>query len=89
MQGIIQQIQADRNFGFIRGPEGGKVFFHRSALTHPDSFATLEVGMGVEFEPQSGPKGPHAAKITVTPVETHPKLSFDELAAYFQRHAAS
>ena len=89
MQGIIQQIQADRSFGFIQDPEGGKVFFHRSALINSDSFATLEVGMGVEFEPASGPKGPRAAKITVTPVEMHPKLSFDELAAYFQRHAAS
>ena len=88
MQGTIQQMQADRSFGFIQDSEGGKVFFHRSALTHPDSFATLEVGMGVEFEPESSPKGPRATTITVTPVATHPQLSFDELAAYFQQHAA-
>ncbi len=88
MQGIIQRIQADRSFGFIRDPDGGNVFFHRSALTNPNIFATLEIGMGVEFEPESSPKGPRAAKITVTPIEMHPKLSFEELAAYFQRHAA-
>jgi len=67
MQGTIQSIRAERGFGFIRDVQGDDVFFHRSALTHPDSFATLEVGMVVEFEPESGPKGPRAAKITVNP----------------------
>lgn len=67
MQGTIQSIRAERGFGFIRDAAGGDVFFHRSALTHPDNFATLEVGMVVEFEPESGPKGPRAAKITVNP----------------------
>ena len=65
MQGTIQKIQAERGFGFIRDAEGGDIFFHRSALMHPDTFVTLEVGMVVEFEPESGPKGPRAAKITV------------------------
>lgn len=69
MQGTIQRIRAERGFGFIRDAAGGDVFFHRSALTHPDSFATLEVGMMVEFEPESGPKGPRAANITVRPRE--------------------
>ena len=89
MQGTIQTIHAKRGFGFIRDTEGVKVFFRRSALTPPASFASLEVGVRVEFEPESGPKGPRTAKITVTPLETPPGLSFEELAAYFQRHAAS
>lgn len=67
MQGTIQTIRADRGFGFIRDSNGGDVFFHRSALTDPDTFTTLEVGMIVEFEPESGSKGPRAAKITVIP----------------------
>jgi cold shock CspA family protein len=86
--GTIQTLHAKRGFGFIRDTEGAKVFFRRSALTPPASFASLEVGMRVEFEPESGPKGPHTATITVTPLETPPVLSFEELAAYFHRHAA-
>lgn len=89
MQGIIQAIHAKRGFGFILDTEGVKVFFRCSALSPPASFASLEVGVRVEFEPESGPKGPGTAQITVTPLETPPVLSFEELAAYFQRHAAS
>ena len=89
MQGTIQTIHMARGFGFIRDTEGAEVFFHRSALTPPASFATLEVGMRVEFEPESGPKGPRTATITVTPLETPPVLSFEALAAHFHRHAAS
>jgi cold shock protein len=88
MQGTIQTIHAKRGFGFIRDPEGAKVFFRRSALTPPARFATLEVGMRVEFEPEPGPKGPRAVTITVTPLETPPVRSFEALAAYFHRHAA-
>jgi cold shock protein len=88
MQGTIQTIHAKRGFGFLRDTEGAEVFFHRRALTPPERFATLEVGMRVEFEPESGPKGLRAAKITVTPLKTPPIRSFQELAAAFHRHAA-
>ena len=88
MPGTIQAIHAKRGFGFLRDTEGAEVFFHRSALTPPERFATLEVGMRVEFEPETGPKGLRTAKITVTPVKTPPIRSFQELAAAFHRHAA-
>jgi cold shock CspA family protein len=88
MQGTIQTIDAKHRFGFLRDATGAKVFFRRSALTPPERFATLEVGMQVEFEPASGPKGLRTAKITVTPLETPPGRSVEELAAYFRRHAA-
>jgi cold shock CspA family protein len=88
MQGTIQTLHAKQSYGFIRDAEGAKVFFRRNALTPPASFASLAVGMRVAFEPDSGPKGPRTAKITVIPLETPPVLSFEELAAYFQRHAA-
>jgi cold shock CspA family protein len=86
--GTIQTIHAKRGFGFIRDTEGAQVFFRRRALTPPASFASLEVGMRVEFEPEPGPKGLRTATITVTPLETPPVLSLNELAAYFQQHAA-
>jgi cold shock CspA family protein len=88
MQGTIQTIHAPRSFGCLRDPEGAKVFFRRRALTPPARFATLEVGMRVEFEPESGPKGLRTATITITPLETPPVLSCEALAAYFHRHAA-
>ena len=88
MQGTIQTIDAKHRFGFLRDAAGAKVFFRRSALTPPERFATLAIGMRVEFEPASGPKGLRTAKITVTPLETPPGRSFEELAAYFRRHAA-
>jgi CspA family cold shock protein len=67
MQGTIQTIRADRGFGFLRDTEGGEVFFHHSALPSHDHFATLRVGMVVEFEAESGPKGPRATKVTLVP----------------------
>jgi CspA family cold shock protein len=67
MQGTIQTIRTERGFGFLRDTEGAEVFFHRSALTLPDSFATLEVGMVVEFEAERGPKGLRASKVTIGP----------------------
>ncbi len=88
MHGTIQTIDAKHHFGFLRDAQGAKVFFRRSALTPPERFASLEVGMRVEFEPASGPKGLRTAKITVTPLETSPERSVAELAAYFRRHAA-
>jgi cold shock protein len=88
MQGTIHRIRTARGFGFIRDTEGAEVFFHRSALTPPERFATLEVGMRVEFEPESGPKGLRTAKITVIPLKTPPLRSFEELAAHIHRQAA-
>lgn len=88
MQGTIHSIRTERGFGFIRDTEGVEVFFHRSALTPPERFDTLEVGMGVEFEPESGPKGLRTEKITVTPLKTPPLRSFEELAAHVHGHAA-
>ena len=89
MQGTIQTIDAKHHFGFLRDATGAKVFFRRSALTPPERFASLAVGMRVEFEPASGPKGLRTAKITVTPLETPPGPSVEALAAYFRSHAAS
>jgi hypothetical protein len=39
-------------------------------------------------QPQSGPQGLRTATSTVTPLKPPLVLSFEALAAYFQRHAA-
>ncbi len=63
----IQTMRTDRGFGFLRDTEGVEVLFHHSALPSPDHFATLAVGMMVEFEAEADPKGPRATKVTVVP----------------------
>jgi cold shock CspA family protein len=88
MHGTIQTIHAARGFGFLRDPEGAEVLFHRRALTPPERCATLDVGMRVAFEPESGPKGLRTEKLTVAPVKTPALRSFAELAAHVHRHAA-
>jgi cold shock protein len=88
MQGTIYSLRPERGFGFIRDTKGAEVFFHRSAVTPPEGFSTLAVGMEVEFEPEAGPKGLRTAKLTVTPVKTPPLRSFEELAAHSHRYAA-
>ncbi len=88
MHGTIQSIRMERGFGFLRDTEGAEVFFHRSALTPPERFATLEVGMQVEFEPEAGPKGLRTAKLTVTPEKTLALRSFAELAVHVHGRAA-
>jgi cold shock protein len=82
MHGTIHSIRLERGFGFLRDTEGAEVFFHRSALTPPESFVTLAVGMQVEFEPEAGPKGLRTAKLTVTPEKTPALRSFAELAGH-------
>jgi cold shock CspA family protein len=88
MHGTIQTIHAARGFGFLRDPKGAEVFFHRSALTPPERFDTLEVGMPVEFEPEASLKGLRTAKLTVTPGKTPALRSFAELADAFHRDAS-
>jgi CspA family cold shock protein len=67
MQGTIQTIRAERGFGFLRDTEGGEVFFHHSALPSPEHFATLKVGMVVEFEAEPSSKGPRATQVRLVP----------------------
>jgi CspA family cold shock protein len=67
MQGTLQSLRMERGYGFLRDTEGNEVFFHHSALPSPDHFASLVVGMVVEFEAEADPKGPRAIKIMVVP----------------------
>jgi cold shock CspA family protein len=89
MHGTIHSIRPERGFGFIRDTGGAEVFFHRSAVTPPEGFAALAVGMPVEFETEVSPKGLRTAQLTVTPVKTPPLRSFAELAAHRHRYTAS
>ena len=70
-QGDIYTYKADRNFGFIRGSNGGNYFFHRSAISDEEllervRFISTGEMIPVIFEVAEGPKGPLAIDITLT-----------------------
>lgn len=64
MKGKIKRLIRERGFGFISTEDGTEVFFHRTAL-QDINFDTLEEGNSVEFDLESGPKGPRAVNLKV------------------------
>jgi len=61
-KGIIKRLMRDRGYGFIATEDGKDVFFHRTALRGL-RFDSLKEGQSVEFEVETGPKGPRAADV--------------------------
>lgn len=64
MKGTIKRVIRERGFGFISAEDGSEVFFHRSALQDVD-FDTLEEGNSVEFDVETGDRGPRAVNLKV------------------------
>ena len=62
MKGKVKRLIRDRGFGFITAEDGTEVFFHRSDLVGED-FDTMEEGASVEFDLESGAKGPRATSV--------------------------
>lgn len=62
-KGTVKWFNAAKGYGFISPSEGGEdVFAHYSAI-EMDGYKTLKQGQTVEFEVQTGPKGPQASNI--------------------------
>jgi CspA family cold shock protein len=61
--GTVKKVVADRGFGFITAEDGKEYFFHRSGLDSSLDFDRLAGGEKVEFEIETSPKGPRAAKV--------------------------
>ena len=61
--GTVKWFNESKGFGFITPSDGGKdVFVHFSAI-QSGGFRTLKEGQVVEFEIESGPKGPQATQV--------------------------
>jgi CspA family cold shock protein len=65
--GTIKKVVADRGFGFITADDDKEYFFHRSGLEASLDFDRLVGGEKVEFEIESSPKGPRAARVREAP----------------------
>jgi CspA family cold shock protein len=61
--GTVKKVVADRGFGFITAEDAKDYFFHRGALDPSLDFDRLLGGERVEFEIETGPKGPRATQV--------------------------
>lgn len=63
--GTVKWFNESKGYGFIKPSDGGKdVFVHFSAI-QGSGFRTLAEGQAVDFDVESGPKGPQAANVRV------------------------
>ena len=63
--GTVKWFNESKGFGFIAPSDGSAdVFVHFSAI-QGSSFKTLAEGQEVNFDVETGPKGPQAANVTV------------------------
>ena len=57
MKGKVKMFNAERGFGFVTGDDGKDVYVHKSAI---EGGAALTPGDAVEYEVESGERGPRA-----------------------------
>jgi cold shock CspA family protein len=62
--GRVVQLDAYSGHGFLEGPEGRQVYFHKNAVPG-DGFDRLEVGTEVHFKEEPGDKGPQASWVEI------------------------
>lgn len=62
--GTVKWFNGTKGFGFIARDGGPDVFVHFSAI-QGDGFKNLEEGQKVEFNVETGPKGPQASNVVV------------------------
>jgi len=60
--GTVKWFSGQKGYGFIEREGGDDVFVHFSAI-QGEGFRNLEEGDQVEFEVESGPKGPQATNV--------------------------
>jgi cold shock protein len=63
-KGMVKWFDTKKGYGFIEQLSGEDVFVHYSAILS-DGFKSLRAGEEVEFEVNSGPKGPQATNVVV------------------------
>lgn len=62
MQGTVKWFNADKGFGFIEQENGEDVFVHYSAL-QTQGYKTIQEGQKVQFDIETGQRGPQATNV--------------------------
>ena len=60
MKGKVKMFNVERGFGFVTGEDGKDVYVHSTAIT---GGAVLAVGDSVEYDVESGERGPRAKNL--------------------------
>jgi cold shock CspA family protein/ribosome-associated translation inhibitor RaiA len=59
LPGTVAELVPEEDSGFLQGPEGDLVYFHRDSVAD-GAFDRLRVGMRVRYEEEAGEEGPRA-----------------------------
>ena len=62
-RGRVKWFSDEKGYGFIEPEEGGEDLFVHHRDIEGSGFKTLDEGEEVEFETDSGPKGPRATNV--------------------------
>lgn len=62
--GTVKWFNESKGFGFIAPSDGSPDVFVHFSVIQGDGFKTLAEGQAVDFEMESGPKGPQATKVS-------------------------
>lgn len=60
MKGKVKMFNSQKNFGFITGDDGQDVYVHATSV---EGGVALAVGDSVEYEVESGERGPRAKNV--------------------------
>jgi cold shock CspA family protein/ribosome-associated translation inhibitor RaiA len=64
MAGLVIRLFREKGYGFIKGPNGEEIYFHKNSLLGND-FDRIEIGTGVQWHEEEGANGPQASTVRI------------------------
>jgi len=62
--GTVKWFNSSKGFGFIAPSDGSPDVFVHFSVIQDDGYKSLDEGQAVNFEMESGPKGPQATTVS-------------------------